>query len=171
MPLGRGVAPRALAPTEVAVPAAGAPRARPLWTGDERNAVALDRLNARLLLDDDPMTLALVGAGDGAAPEGAVGEGAQGEGAQAVSPPAGGAGRERMLVGESGPAASLAFDTLAGGREETLDVVNVLATGPARVPPLSAVAIGLCVAVTVVLGFWPGPLTAFAHHATLLFQR
>ncbi len=166
MPLGRGVAPRALAPTEVAVPAAGAPRARPLWTGDERNAVALDRLNARLLLDDDPMTLALVGAGDGAAPEGAVGEGAQ-----AVSPPAGGAGRERMLVGESGPAASLAFDTLAGGREETLDVVNVLATGPARVPPLSAVAIGLCVAVTVVLGFWPGPLTAFAHHATLLFQR
>ena len=170
-PLGRGVAPRALAPTEVAVPAAGAPRARPLWTGDERNAVALDRLNARLLLDDDPMTLALVGAGDGAAPEGAVGEGAQGEGAQAVSPPAGGAGRERVLVGESGPAASLAFDTLAGGREETLDVVNVLATGPARVPPLSAVAIGLCVAVTVVLGFWPGPLTAFAHHATLLFQR
>ena len=171
MPLGRSVAPRALAPTEVAVPAAGAPRARPLWTGDERNAVALDRLNARLLLDDDPMTLALVGAGDGAAPEDAVGEGALGDGAQAVSPPAGGAGRERMLVGESGPAASLAFDTLAGGREETLDVVNVLATGPARVPPLSAVAIGLCVAVTVVLGFWPGPLTAFAHHATLLFQR
>jgi hypothetical protein len=49
--------------------------------------------------------------------------------------------------------------------------VEVLASGPARVPLLSAVAIGLCVAVTVVLGCWPGPLTAFAHHATLLFHR
>ncbi|MGC8471138.1 MAG: NADH-quinone oxidoreductase subunit N [Acidimicrobiales bacterium] len=166
VPLGKAVAARALAPAELAVAGAGGARARPLWTGDERNVAAIDRMNAGLLLDDDPMTLALEGAGEGAVPQGTLGEGAQ-----AVSPPSGDAERERMLVGESGPARSLALDTLAGGRGETLDVANVLATGPARVPPLSAVAIGLCVAVTVVLGFWPGPLTAFAHHATLLFQR
>ena len=165
VPLGRGVVRRLPAPSEVGQ-ATGAAPARPLWTGDERNVVVLDRLNAGLLLDADPMTLALVGAGDGA-PAG----GRSGEGARAVQPPAYGAEQERVHGAGSGRTTSLALDTLAGGREGTLDAVEVLASGPARVPLLSAVAIGLCVAVTVVLGCWPGPLTAFAHHATLLFHR
>ncbi len=37
------------------------------------------------------------------------------------------------------------------------------------VPALSAVAIWLCVAVTVVFGIWPAPLIDFAHSASLLF--
>jgi NADH-quinone oxidoreductase subunit N len=37
------------------------------------------------------------------------------------------------------------------------------------VPALTSVAIGLCVAVTVVFGVWPAPLLDFCHHATLLF--
>lgn len=48
-------------------------------------------------------------------------------------------------------------------------VARVVARGRVRVPVLSAVAIWLCVAVTVVFGFYPGPLTSFAHHSTLLF--
>ncbi|HWE67723.1 MAG TPA: NADH-quinone oxidoreductase subunit N [Acidimicrobiales bacterium] len=37
------------------------------------------------------------------------------------------------------------------------------------VPPLTGLAIGLCVAVTVVFGIWPQPLLDFANHASLLF--
>jgi formate hydrogenlyase subunit 3/multisubunit Na+/H+ antiporter MnhD subunit len=37
------------------------------------------------------------------------------------------------------------------------------------VPALSALAIGLCVGVTVLFGVWPAPLIDFANHATLLF--
>jgi NADH-quinone oxidoreductase subunit N len=37
------------------------------------------------------------------------------------------------------------------------------------VPALSAVAIGVCVGVTVLFGVWPQPLIDFANHATLLF--
>jgi len=37
------------------------------------------------------------------------------------------------------------------------------------VPPLTALAIGLCVAVTVVFGIFPAPLIDLAHQATLLF--
>ena len=37
------------------------------------------------------------------------------------------------------------------------------------VPPLSALAIGLCTGVTVLFGVWPQPLIDFANHATLLF--
>ena len=42
---------------------------------------------------------------------------------------------------------------------------------PTRIPvPLgAAVAIGICVAVTVVFGIIPAPLVDFAHRATLLF--
>ncbi len=108
--------------------------ARTVWTGDARNVAALDRLNAGLLLDRDPVTLALAGA--------------------SVEQPA--------------PPAGLGLGTLGGG-VETVAVADEVTASPVRVPPLSAVAIGLCLAVTVVLGFWPGPLTAFAHHATLLF--
>ncbi len=116
----------AAAPVEPATAAAatsGEPepsvRARPVWTGTQRSVAALDRLNAALLLDEDPTTRALAGA----------------EAAHAGT----------SLVRRSTPA------------------------GPVRVPPLGALAIGLCVAVTVVFGFWPAPLTAFAHHATLLY--
>ncbi len=144
--------------------------ARPLWTGNERNVAALDRLNAALLLDEDPMTLALVGAPGARPGEAATTDGTVGEGAYAVAVPSReDVGRERMLVGATPPVASLAFDTLAGGRGETIGLENVVATGRVRVPPLAAVAIGLCLAVTVVFGFWPGPLTSFAHQSTLLF--
>jgi NADH-quinone oxidoreductase subunit N len=37
------------------------------------------------------------------------------------------------------------------------------------VPPLSALAIGVCTGVTVLFGVWPQPLIDFANHATLLF--
>ncbi len=37
------------------------------------------------------------------------------------------------------------------------------------VPALSALAIALCVGVTVLFGVWPQPLIDFANHATLLF--
>jgi len=40
--------------------------------------------------------------------------------------------------------------------------------GPVPVPPMTAVAIGLCVAFTVVFGIFPAPILDFAHHATLL---
>ena len=108
--------------------------ARAVWTGDVRNVAALDRLNAGLLLDRDPVTLALAGAS----------------------------------VGQPAPPAGLGLGALGEGGE-TLAVADEVTATPVRVPPLSAVAIGLCLAVTVVLGFWPGPLTSFAHHATLLF--
>ncbi len=45
--------------------------------------------------------------------------------------------------------------------EETMSVVPV--------PALTAVAIGLCVAVTVVFGLIPQPLLDFGNHASLLF--
>ncbi|MHB8681011.1 MAG: NADH-quinone oxidoreductase subunit N [Acidimicrobiales bacterium] len=38
-----------------------------------------------------------------------------------------------------------------------------------RVAPATALAIGLCLAVTVVFGLWPAPLVDFAHQARLLF--
>jgi NADH:ubiquinone oxidoreductase subunit 2 (subunit N) len=45
--------------------------------------------------------------------------------------------------------------------EETPSVVPV--------PALSALAIGLCVGVTVLFGVWPEPIVNFAHAAPLLF--
>jgi NADH-quinone oxidoreductase subunit N len=51
------------------------------------------------------------------------------------------------------------------GKDEGEDVL------PERVPvpPLSALAIGLCTGVTVLFGVWPQPLIEVANHATLLF--
>jgi NADH:ubiquinone oxidoreductase subunit 2 (subunit N) len=51
------------------------------------------------------------------------------------------------------------------GKDEGDDAV------PERVPvpPLSALAIGLCTGVTVLFGVWPQPLIDFADRATLLF--
>jgi hypothetical protein len=37
------------------------------------------------------------------------------------------------------------------------------------VPLAAAIAIGICVAVTVAFGIVPAPLVDFAHKATLLF--
>jgi NADH-quinone oxidoreductase subunit N len=45
--------------------------------------------------------------------------------------------------------------------EETSSVV--------KVPALTATAIGICMAVTLVFGVWPQPLLDFANHASLLF--
>ena len=45
---------------------------------------------------------------------------------------------------------------------------DVIERGIQPVPPLTATAIGLCVAVTVVFGIIPGPLLDFAQQATLL---
>jgi NADH:ubiquinone oxidoreductase subunit 2 (subunit N) len=41
--------------------------------------------------------------------------------------------------------------------------------GVVPVPALTAVALGLCTAFTVVFGIIPGPILDFAHQATLLF--
>ena len=38
-----------------------------------------------------------------------------------------------------------------------------------KIPALTWVAISTCLAVTVVFGLVPGPLLAFANHASLLF--
>ena len=46
--------------------------------------------------------------------------------------------------------------------------VDVESRGPVPVPVLTTVAIGLCVAFTVVFGIIPGPVLDFAHQATLL---
>ena|GEM_PF-8259 len=115
--------------------------ARPVWTGTQRNVAGISRLNASLLLDTDPLTLALVGAED--------------DGALGVEPLGAGTGRERVVVDAQGTPA--------------VDVTSVVSAGTVRVPVLTAAAVALCLGVTVVFGFWPAPLTSFAHHATLLF--
>ncbi len=64
--------------------------------------------------------------------------------------------------------ASAAADQV-GGDVERVEAPDPALVSKVPVPALSAVAIGLCVAVTVVFGFIPAPLVDFAHHATLLF--
>jgi NADH:ubiquinone oxidoreductase subunit 2 (subunit N) len=46
--------------------------------------------------------------------------------------------------------------------------IAVESRGLVPVPALTAVAIGICVAFTVVFGIIPGPIVNFAHQATLL---
>jgi NADH-quinone oxidoreductase subunit N len=48
---------------------------------------------------------------------------------------------------------------------------DVEVRGLVPVPPLTSVAIGICVVFTVVFGVVPGPLVNFAHQATLLLLR
>ncbi len=55
----------------------------------------------------------------------------------------------------------LADESPASSGEETPSVV--------RVPVLTSVAIGVCLAITVVFGIVPQPLVEFANRATLLF--
>jgi NADH-quinone oxidoreductase subunit N len=49
------------------------------------------------------------------------------------------------------------------------DAAEAAAHPRVPVPALAAVGIGICLAVSVVFGIIPGPLTDFAHRATLLF--
>ena len=108
--------------------AGGAPV--PVWAGTERSAATVGRINAGLLLDADPVTMAL------AAAEG----GTVGASTVAGEVPS-------VAVAEAAPAAP----------------------GMVPVPALTAVAIALCVGVTVVFGIIPAPLVDLAHKATLLF--
>jgi NADH-quinone oxidoreductase subunit N len=138
----RGVAETRPEPVDDVGPPGAAP-ARPVWTGTQRAVAGLSRLNASLLLDTDPATLALVGAEE--------------EGALAVEPVGDDAARERLIVAATGTPA--------------VEVTTVVAAGRVWVPALATLAIALCVGVTVVFGVWPAPLTSFAHSATLLFTR
>jgi len=70
--------------------------------------------------------------------------------------PEGGADHDPAVAATAAPLA------LAGRSDEP-----PLASG--RVPVATAVAIGLCVAVTVVFGIIPAPVVDFARHATLFF--
>ncbi|MGP8058781.1 MAG: NADH-quinone oxidoreductase subunit N [Acidimicrobiales bacterium] len=107
---------------------------RPVWAGTEHNVAVITRINAGLLLDDEPST---------EAPDGAA---APAPGTAAAT------------------AASIAPESEPEGPEPADDEV-------VPVPKLAAVAIGLCVAVTVVFGIIPAPLIDMARQATLLFPR
>ncbi len=103
---------------------------RTLWTGLERSMAGIARINAALLLDEEP-------------------------------------GRERM-VGDAPPSPAGTGPSGETG-VDAVDATGAVSAGPAPVPLLTAIAVGLCVGVTVVFGIWPAPLTSFAHQATLLF--
>jgi NADH-quinone oxidoreductase subunit N len=100
---------------------------------------------------------------------GAVGSGAVGGSAW----PAGGGDADAQGATRTRLNAALLLET----REEPGMAVGAEETGPAgdeerprvAVPLGAAVAIGICVAVTVVFGIVPAPLVDFAHKATLLF--
>jgi NADH-quinone oxidoreductase subunit N len=47
------------------------------------------------------------------------------------------------------------------------EAVDAGTDGPLVVPPGIAVAVAVCVVVTVLFGVWPGPIVNFAHHALL----
>jgi NADH-quinone oxidoreductase subunit N len=86
----------------------------------------------------------------------------------AVAAPANGAGAGWATPDSVGATIStlngellLADDAPAPTGEETPTVV--------KIPALTSVAIGTCLAVTVVFGIVPGPLLDFAKHASLLF--
>jgi NADH-quinone oxidoreductase subunit N len=70
--------------------------------------------------------------------------------------------RDVVAPGTSGGMASLQVLT------DAPPAGDVEARGPAPVPLMTAVAIGLCVAFTVVFGIFPAPILDFAHQATLL---
>ena len=130
--------------------------ARPVWAGTEGSVAAVNRLNAALLLDADPMTISQLGAA-----REPVGQAAR---VQAEHPSeVHDGGHERMLLGAPRASRSEPVSTVEAA------AVLATATGSVNVPALSALAIGICVAVTVVLGIYAAPLVDFARHATLLF--
>jgi NADH-quinone oxidoreductase subunit N len=63
--------------------------------------------------------------------------------------------------------AALLLSTVPTAEPVPADGAVALARG--TVTPAAAVAIFVCLAVTVVFGIWPAPLVDFAHKATLLF--
>ncbi len=90
--------------------------------------------------------------------------------ADSLPAPAEAAGQQMPWTGPDGAAVTvttlntellLAEDPPAPTGEEAPTVVPI--------PALTSVAIGICLAFTVVFGIVPGPLLDFANHATLLF--
>jgi NADH-quinone oxidoreductase subunit N len=92
-----------------------------------------------------------------------VGEGGDGPEAEAASDGLGADPAQPVRPGRSDSVADLQVLTDAPPLE------SVTARGVVPVPPLTALAIGLSVAFTVVFGIVPGPILDFAHQATLLF--
>ncbi len=77
------------------------------------------------------------------------------------------------------PGGSAGFDATPASEEgiSSLSVLtdappaaSVIERGVVQIPGLSALAIGVCVAFTVVFGIIPEPILEFAHQATLLFS-
>jgi NADH-quinone oxidoreductase subunit N len=122
----------------------------PLWAGTERAVATTGLLNASLLLDPAPAGGAV--AGNGSAPVAPADDLREEPGAA----PAAVGGEEEAEATDAGAAAAA-----GDGAPALADRVPV--------PALTAVAIGVCVAVTVVFGVIPGPLVDLAHKATLLF--
>jgi NADH-quinone oxidoreductase subunit N len=69
--------------------------------------------------------------------------------------------------GVSGTVATLNDELVLTGVAPTLTGESAPSVVP--VPALTGVAIGICLAVTLVFGVWPQPLLDFANHASLLF--
>ncbi|HUY64758.1 MAG TPA: NADH-quinone oxidoreductase subunit N [Acidimicrobiales bacterium] len=105
------------------------------------------------------VVLLMYGVGDGAAGTSALG-------AKNVGAPEPGVAAE-----VAGSSASSYTEVLHGEERGELMVIDAEAAhgAPVAVPRPTALAIGLCVAVTVLFGLWPAPLIDFAHQATLLF--
>jgi NADH-quinone oxidoreductase subunit N len=77
-------------------------------------------------------------------------------------------GTERLVAASTELNAELLLDREDAVTAET-EPEDAVSAGT-TIPLLTAVAIGLCVAVTVVFGIIPAPVVDFAHRATLLFM-
>jgi NADH:ubiquinone oxidoreductase subunit 2 (subunit N) len=81
-----------------------------------------------------------------------------------------------VMAGSDGPGARAGAGDSTDSTVASLSVLTdqppadaVVERGSVPVPVLTGVAIGLCVAFTVVFGIIPAPIVDFAHQATLLF--
>ncbi|HVX22595.1 MAG TPA: NADH-quinone oxidoreductase subunit N [Acidimicrobiales bacterium] len=119
----------------------------PVWAGTEQTAAAITRINAGLLLDDDPVTAAV---------------------AASVQPVATAETPAVVAAAAAPDAAESVVDAAAGADADAVEE-SVPAASVVPVPALTALAIALCVGVTVVFGIIPAPLVDLAHKATLLF--
>jgi len=134
----------------------------PVWAGSEQVSATIGRINAGLLLDRDPVTMALATADEAPAPD-----------ATSATTP-GTAGVAADIAGRQTEEALATTAVAPAGAGAVTAAEELAATGLARpavvpVPALTAVAIALCVGVTVVFGIIPAPLVDLAHKATLLF--
>jgi NADH-quinone oxidoreductase subunit N len=104
---------------------------------------------------------------------GAPDEAAAGTGAGAgVSPASIGAGAGALSGWATPDAVGATISTLNGELLLAADApapTTEVTPSVVKVPALTSVAIGACLAVTIVFGIAPGPLLDFAKHATLLF--